>query len=95
MKNKLQHNEKVCKNKDFCGTVLPFQKDNALKFNQDTKSDETPCIIYTDHEFQAKTIDGFIHNQENLSTIKIGEHIPRRYSMSTIWTFNNIENKLC
>ena len=39
------------KNKDFCGTVLLFQKDNALKFNQDTKSDETPCIIYTDHEF--------------------------------------------
>ena len=29
---------------------------------------------------------------QNYSTTKIGEHI-RRYSMSTIWSFDNIENK--
>ena len=30
---------------------------------------------------------------QNYSTTKIGEHIPRRYSMSTMWAFDNIENK--
>ena len=33
------------------------------------------------------------NNPENLSTIKIGEHIPCGYSMSTAWAFNNIVNK--
>ena len=32
-------------------------------------------------------------NPENFSTIKIGEHIPCRYSMLTIWEFDHIENK--
>ena len=27
-KNKLKSHEKVCKNKDFCGTVMPSEKDN-------------------------------------------------------------------
>ena len=26
-------------------------------------------------------------------TTKVGEHIPCEYSMSTIWTFDGIENK--
>ena len=33
------------------------------------------------------------NNPENSSTTKIGEHITCGYSMSTIWAFDNIENK--
>ena len=33
------------------------------------------------------------NNQQKFSTTNIGEHIPCRYSMSTIWVFDNIENK--
>ena len=52
-----------------------------------------PCIIYTDIESLINKIDGFENNPENSSTTKIGEHIPCRYSMSTIWGFDHIEDK--
>ena len=38
----------MCKNKDFCGIVMPSEKDKILKFNQYIKSDEMPYIIYAD-----------------------------------------------
>ena len=45
----------------------------------------------------SQKIDEWANNPENFpenfSTTKIGEHIPCEYSMSTIWVFNNIENK--
>ena len=28
--------------------------------------------------------------QENIQQLKVGEDLPCRYSMSTIWTFDNI-----
>ena len=31
--DKLKSQGIVCKNKDFCGIVMPFQKDDVLKFN--------------------------------------------------------------
>ena len=37
--NKLKSHEKVCKNKDFCGIVLPTEKGTILEFNQYMKSD--------------------------------------------------------
>ena len=52
-----------------------------------------PYIIYADMESFIKKIDGCENNRENSSTTKIGEHITCGYSMSTIWAFNNIENK--
>ena len=48
--NKLRSNEKLCKNKDFFGIVMPSEKDNILEFNQYMKSDKTTNIIYTDIE---------------------------------------------
>ena len=33
------------------------------------------------------------NNPENSSRTKIGNHIPCRYSMSTIWAFDHIGNK--
>ena len=32
--NNLTSYEKVCKNKDFCGIILPPEKDKILEFNQ-------------------------------------------------------------
>ena len=63
--------------------------DERIKKN----SEILPYIIYVDIESLIKKFDGFANSQENSSTTKIGEHIPCEYSMSTIWAFNNIENK--
>ena len=38
---KLKAHEEACKNKDFCGIVLPSEKD-ILKFTQYAKSDKMP-----------------------------------------------------
>ena len=51
-----------------------------------------PYIIYADTESLIKKIDGFSNNPENYLTTKIGEQ-SCEYSMSTIWVFNNVENK--
>ena len=42
--------EKVCKNKDFCGIVMPTEKKKILEFNQYMKSEKVPYIIYADIE---------------------------------------------
>ena len=38
--NKFKSHEKVCKNKDFCGIVMPSEKDNVLEFNKYMNSDK-------------------------------------------------------
>ena len=53
------------------------------------KSDKMPDIIQVDIESLIRKIDGFANNTE----MKIGKHIPSRYSMSTIWGFDHMENK--
>ena len=83
--NKLKSPEKICKNKDFCGIVMPSEKDKILEFNQHIKSDKMSCIIYADIESLIKKIDRCANNLEKSSTTKIGKHIPCGYSMSTIW----------
>ena len=77
--NKLKSHEKVCKNKDFFGIVMPSEKDKILEFNQYMKSDKMPYIIYAVIESLTIKIDGCVNNPENSSTTKIGEHIPCRY----------------
>ena len=88
---KIKSHEKLCKNKDFCGIVMPSQKDNILEFNQYMKSHKIIYIIYGDMESLIKKIDRCANNPDNSLTTKIGEHIPCRYSMSTIWAFDHIE----
>ena len=83
----------VCKNKDFCGIVMPSEKDKILEFNQYIKEYKILYIIYADIESLIRKIDGCPNNPENSSIAKIGEHIPCGYLMSTIWTFDRIENK--
>ena len=82
--NKIKSHEKACKNKDFCGIVMPTEKHNILKFNQYMKSDKMLYIIYADIESLIKKIDGCANNPEKSSTTKIVEHITCRYSMPTI-----------
>ena len=91
--NKVKFHEKVCKNKDFYGIVIPLEKDKILEFGHYMKSDKMPYIIYTDLKCLIKIIDGCENNRENSSTRKIGEHIPCGYSLSTIWGFDHIEDK--
>ena len=85
--------EKVCKNKDLCGIVMPLEKDNILEYNQYMKSDKIPYIIYVGIESLIKKIDGCANNPEKFLTTNLGEHIPCIYSMPTIWAFDRIENK--
>ena len=49
-KKKFKYHEKICKNKDFCGTVMPSEKSNKLESNQYMKWDKIPNIIYADIE---------------------------------------------
>ena len=79
--NKLKSHEKVCKNRDFCGILMPSVKDKILEFNQYMKSDKMPYINYADIESLIRKIDGCGNNPENFSTAKAGEHIPSGYSI--------------
>ena len=83
--------KKYVKRKDFCGIVMPSEKDNISEFNQYMKSDQIPSIIYAKMDSLIKKIDGCANNPENFSTTKIGDHISCGYS--TIWAFGHIENK--
>ena len=49
-------------------------------------------IIYAHLESLIKKVDEYKKNLEESSTVKIGEHIPCGYSMSTIWGLDHIEN---
>ena len=91
--NNLKSHEKVCKNKVFCGIVMPSEQDKIFKFNQYIKSDKLAYTIYANIESLIKKINGCSNNPKNSSTTKIGEHIPCGYSMSTISAFDNVENK--
>ena len=64
-----------------------------LEFNQYQKSDNARFVFYADLEFLIEKIDGYKNNPENSSTGKVSEHIPSGFSMSTITSFENIENK--
>ena len=72
---------------------MPLEKDNLLEFNQYMKSDKMSYIIHANVESSIKKIDDCENNPETSSTIKLSEHIPHRYSASTIWGFDHIENK--
>ena len=64
-----------------------------LKLNQYQKSDKAPLAIYTHLECLIEKTDGCRINSGSSSTINFCEHIPSGFSMSTISSFRNIENK--
>ena len=83
----------MCKNKDFCNVVMPFEDTKVLEFNQHQKFDKALFIIYTDLECIIEKIHGCKSNPENLSTTKVSKHIPSGFQMSTISSFRGIKNK--
>ena len=48
---------------------------------------------FADIKSLIRKINGCANNPENSSTTKIGEHIPFGYPLSTICSFDHIENK--
>ena len=52
-----------------------------------------PSIIFADMENLIRKTDKCANNPENTSAIKVGEHIPCGYLISTIWTFDHIGKK--
>ena len=84
---------KFCKHEDFCGVVMPSEKEIILEFNQYMKSDKMSYIIYADIESLTKKIDECANNPQNSSATKIAKYNPCWYSMSTVWAFKIIENK--
>ena len=83
----------MCKNKGFCGIVMPTENSRILQFNQYKKSDKMPCIIYADIESWIRKKDECANNPGKPSTMKIGKNIPCGYSKSPIWGFDHTENK--
>ena len=63
---------------------MPSEHTKILDFNQYQKSDKVPFIIYADLECLIEKIDGYKNNTQNSFTIKVNEHIPLGFSMSTI-----------
>ena len=55
---------------------MSSKKDYTLEYNQYTKSNKMPYIIYADTESLIKKIDGRANNPENSSTTTTGEHTP-------------------
>ena len=72
--------------------MIPFEDTKILEFNQFQISDKAP-FIYLCRFCSIEKIDESKNNSENLSTIKVSEHIPSGFSMSTKSSFKSIENK--
>ena len=72
---------------------MPSEDTKILEFNQYQKSNKAPFIIHPDLECIIEKIDGYKNNLENSSTTKVSEHIASGFSMSTILSFESIENK--
>ena len=47
IENNLRSHEKVCKNEDFCGIVMPSEKNEVLELYQYIKLDKMTYIIYS------------------------------------------------
>ena len=91
--NKRESHKKACKNKDFCNVVMTSQETETLEFNQYKKSDKVSVIIYADLQLLVEKIDVCKNNTENSFTIKVGEHFPSGFSMSTVSSFKSIKVK--
>ena len=92
-KNKLDLHKKASENKYFSNAIMLSENAKILEFNQYQKSGKPSFIIYADLECIIERTDGCKNNPENSSTTKVSKHIPSVFSMSTIWSFQSIENK--
>ena len=73
--------------------IYSYKTYTQLGFNQYCKSDKISFIIYEDLGSLIVKIDGCKNKMEKLSMTKVSDHIPSGFSISTISSFNDIENK--
>lgn len=92
-KNRFASHKIVSEKKNLCFVLMLSEGRKILPFNQYKKSDKTPSIHYTYLESIIRKVDGHQNNLENSLTTKVGEHIRCGYLMSTVWTFDGLENK--
>ena len=60
----------MCKNKGFCGMVMPSEKNKITEFNQYMKSDKTSYITYADIKYLIKEIEVCANNPKILEQQK-------------------------
>ena len=87
-KNKLESHKRYVKIRAFVALHC-FLK--ALRYW--SKSDKITSIIYVDLKPLVKEVDLHKNDSKKSSTAKVGEHIPCGCPISTMWTFDGIENK--
>ena len=92
-KNKLELQQKVCENKDFCNVIMSAVDTKVLELNQYQNTDKAPFTIYANLECIIEKIDECKNNPVNPSITKASEHIPSGFSMSTIYSFRKMKNK--
>ena len=64
-----------------------------LEFNQCQKSDKSQYVVYARLECLIEKFDVCKINHEKSSITKVSEHTPSIFSICTILSFKNIENK--
>ena len=74
---------------------MPSKNTKILRFNEYQNSDKALFIIYIDLQCLIQKIDnGCKTNHKSSSATKVGEHIPPGFSMSTISSFEILENEI-
>ena len=66
---------------------MSYKDAKILVFNQHLKTDKVPFITYANLESLIGKTDGYKNNPERSSTIKLNEHIPSGFWLSTIPSF--------
>ena len=72
---------------------MPSEDIQIFQFNQYYKSNKTPFIVYVDLESLLKRMGKCTNNPEKSSAAKVSEHISSSFSICTILSFKDIENK--
>ena len=92
-KRKLKKHKRVCKDHDFCDTIMPDEDNKILKYNPGEKSLKVPFIIYADLECLLKKINTCQNNPEKSYAEKKAKHIPSGYSLVTCCSFDKSKNE--
>ena len=73
--------------------MMPSEEVKILEFNQYHKSGKKTIDFLCRCWIFDKKKNWCENNTETLSTIKLGEHIPQGFALSTIWSFKDRKNK--
>ena len=92
--NKLQSHKRACENKYFCSIIMLSEGTNILEFNYYQKSNKVQFKTYAYLECISEKTYGCKNNSENSYTTKLSKQILSGFSMSTLFSFRSIKNKL-